>query len=224
VNAASPADLAGLQLWFQTAIMDASRDAGEDEAASILTRSTRQTARERLAVYQRGYRLRLLSCLRSSFPALRHLLGHEAFDVLAAGYFEAVPPSSYSLDRFVQGFPGYLMDGRPDGERRAEQRDAWVDLVVDLACFEQAFTEVYQAAELDPRRLIACRYPVHTYAVAVARGDDPAPPPAGPVLLTLRRRGHTVVVAEEKPPITLQPFTGLPHPGPQRPANRAEQQ
>ncbi|MEY9894251.1 hypothetical protein ABIA31_007937 [Catenulispora sp. MAP5-51] len=203
IGAAFPADLAGLQLWLQTAIMNAAQDADDaDQAAAVLTCSTRQTAQQRLAIYQRTYRLRLLGCLRSSFPALRHLLGHEAFDVLAAGYVEAVPPSSYTLDRFIQGFPAHLIEGRPDAERPAEQRDTWIDLVVDTARFERAFAEVYDAVEPDPCRLILCRYPVHTYAVAVARGHDPAPPTAQPVLLTLRRRGHTVAVTQKSPPDT----------------------
>lgn len=194
----APADLAGLQRWLRTAITHPTEEAvGGDPAAAVLTRSARQTAQERLVVYQRAYRLRLLGCLRSCFPVLRHLLGHEAFDVLAAGYFEAVPPSSYSLDRFAQGFSGYLAEGRPDAEQPSEQRDPWIDLVVDLACFERAFAEVYQAVERDPCRVLSCRYPVHTYAVAVARGHDPAPPAAEPVLLTLRRPGHTVVVTQE---------------------------
>lgn len=194
----APEDLAGLQHWLQTAITHPAGDAVDEEhAAAVLTRSARQTAQERLAVYQRAYRLRLLGCLRSCYPALRHLLGQDAFDVLAAGYFEAVPPSSYSLGHFTQAFPRYLIQGRPDVERPAEQRDAWVDLVLDLACFEQLFAEVYQAVEPDPCRRLSCRYPVHTYAVAVACGQDPAPPTAMPVLLTLRRPGHTVVVTQE---------------------------
>lgn len=194
----SPADLAGLQRWMQTAITHAARDTdGTDDAATILTGSARQSAPERLAVYQRAYRLRLLGCLHSCFPALHHLLGHEAFDVLATAYFEAVPPSSYSLDRFAQAFPGYLAESRPDAQRPEQHRDTWVDLVVDLAGFERAFAEVYQAVEPDPRRLISCRYPVHSYAIAVSAGLDPAPPRAEPVLLTLRRRGHTVVVTQQ---------------------------
>jgi hypothetical protein len=200
-DAAGPADLAGLQRWFQTAILHPHGEEGEgaDQVAAVLTGSSRQAAHERLAVYQRGYRLRLLGSLHSCFPALHHLLGPEAFDVLAAEYLDALPPRGYTLDRYMQGFPAHLIQARPDARRPADERDPWVDLVVGLARFERAFAEVYDAPEPHPHRLLACRHPVHTYAAAVAHGQDPAPPPARPVLLTLRRRGHTVVVTETAP-------------------------
>jgi hypothetical protein len=210
-DAAGSADLAGLQRWFQTAVLHPHGEEGADQVAAVLTSSSRQAAHERLAVYQRGYRLRLLGSLHSCFPALRHLLGPEAFDVLAAEYLDAFPPRGYTLDCYMQGFPAHLTEGRPDAGRPADERDPWVDLVVDLARFERAFAEVYDAAEPHPHRLLACRHPVHTYATAVARGQDPPPPPARPVLLTLRRRGHTVVVTETVPPATSHGATQPRH-------------
>jgi hypothetical protein len=119
---------------------------------------------------------------------------------LAREYVEAVPPSSYTLDHAMQGFPVHLAQGRPDAQRADAERDPWVDLVVDLARFERAFAEVFSSCDPAPQRRLACRHPVQTYAAAVARGREPAPPEARPVLLTLRRRGHTVVVTEMKPP------------------------
>ncbi|MFH9352247.1 putative DNA-binding domain-containing protein [Kitasatospora sp. NPDC017646] len=209
-NAVPPADLVGLQLWLRKAIVCPDRGVVDDVPA-VLTCSARQTAAERLAVYQRAYRLRLLGCLHASFPALRHLLGHQAFDVLAEEYLDAVPPSSYTLDHFVQGFPVHLAEDRPDADDPVDERDPWVDLVVELACYERAFAEVYDAAEPDPRRVLRCRHPVHTYVHAVARGRDPVPPPARPVLLTLRRLGHRVAVSEESLLVT-NPLDTQPHP------------
>jgi hypothetical protein len=200
-------DLTDLQDWFQNAILDPHGRSGEgpELTSAVLTGSARQTASERLAVYQRGYRLRLLGSLRTCFPALRHLLGPEAFDVLAREYIEAVPPSSYTLDHAMQGFPVRLAHGRPDAQRPDDERDPWVDLVVDLARFERAFAEVFSACEPAPQRQLACRHPVQTYAAAIAHGREPAPPEARPVLLTLRRRGHTVVVTETNPSTPAAP-------------------
>lgn len=206
-RAAQPADLGGLQRWFHDAILgpDDCPDSGDghphrrpdgcpDDLAAVLTGSSRQSARERLAVYRRGYRLRLLGCLRSCHPALRHLLGPEAFDVLAMDYVDACPPRGYTLDRFVRGFATHLAGTRP------AEPDPWVGLVVDLARFERAFAEVYDAAEPDPYRLLVCTHRVHAYATAVARGEDPEPPAPEPVVLAMRRRGYRVVVTETPDP------------------------
>lgn len=223
-DATSPAELTDLQRWFQDAILDPHGQRGGDQeaASAVLTGSSRQTVGERLAVYQRGYRLRLLGSLRACFPALHHLLGPEAFDALAREYVEAVPPSSYTLDHAMQGFPVHLAHGRPDAQRPEDERDPWVDLVVDLARFERAFAEVFSSCQPAPLRRLACRHPVQTYAAAVARGREPAPPEARPVLLTLRRRGHTVVVTEmaplraastpARPSNCLAPASGAPVP------------
>lgn len=222
-----PAELTDLQNWFQNAILDPHGHQGPDTeaTAAVLTGSARQTAGERLAVYQRGYRLRLLGSLRACFPALRHLLGPGAFDALAGEYIEAVPPSSYTLDHAMQGFPVHLAQGRPDAQRPDDERDPWVDLVVDLARFERAFAEVFSSCEPAPRHRLACRHPVQNYAAAVARGREPAPPEARPVLLTLRRRGHTVVVTEKTPPhVTSTPAQrpAVPRPCPPAPVPTTE--
>ncbi|TMQ97189.1 DUF2063 domain-containing protein, partial [Actinomadura soli] len=84
---AEPSDLAGLQRWMQTAILDPDGDL--DEASGTLTASEALTARQRLAIYWRGYRLRLLETMRGLHPGLTHLLGEETFDRFALDYLEA---------------------------------------------------------------------------------------------------------------------------------------
>lgn len=198
-----------------------------DEVAAVITASTRQHPAERLAIYQRGYRLRLLECLRGSFPALCHLLGQELFEAFAEDYLAACPSRSYTLFRVGQRFVDHLERTRPDRDRRVVEREAWVDLVIDLARFERVFTEVYhgpgtetdpvlRAADLpavtDPTwsglalrpapclRLVTTRYPVHAYAAAVARGGTPELPRAQPTVLAVHRRAYTVLVTELTPP------------------------
>lgn len=68
------------------------------------------SARERLAVYNRQYWLRLFTVLQRSYPLTTHVLGHWAFNALASAYLEAHPPTDRELDRIAIGFSGYLLD------------------------------------------------------------------------------------------------------------------
>jgi hypothetical protein len=239
----SSASLTELQHWFQAAIMrpDMSAAMPEDarvtavtggeamttEVATVITASTRQHPAQRLAVYRRGYRLRLLECLRGSFPALCHLLGQDLFDAFAEDYLAAYPSRSYTLFHLGAHFADHLRRTRPDRDRPPAERETWVDLMVDLARFERVFAEVYHGpgtetspipravdlpADTDPAwpeltlrptpclRLATTRYPVHSYAAAVTRGEAPPPPRAQPSVLAVHRRGYTVLVTELSPP------------------------
>lgn len=239
----SGASLPELQRWFQAAIMrpDMSAAMPEDatvnavtggeamttEVATVITASTRQHPAQRLAVYRRGYRLRLLECLRGSFPALCHLLGQDLFDAFADDYLAACPSRSYTLFQLGEHFADHLQRTRPDRDRLPAERETWVDLMVDLARFERVFAEVYHGpgtetspilravdlpADTDPAwpeltlrpapclRLATTRYPVHGYAAAVTRGEAPQLPRAQPTVLAVHRRRYTVLVTELSPP------------------------
>ncbi|WP_329521237.1 DNA-binding domain-containing protein [Spirillospora sp. NBC_01491] len=132
--------LAGLQRWMQHAILDpkgVTASAGE-----VLTASSGMTARERLAIYWRGYRLRLLECMRELHPGLIHLLGEELFDAFALEYLDSCPPRDFTLSRLDAGFAGHLAETRPDTGLPPAERQPWVDVMIDLARFERAVTEV----------------------------------------------------------------------------------
>jgi hypothetical protein len=45
-----------------------------------------------LAIYQRGYFLRIAACMRAQFPALCHALGRDLFDDFVADYIRDCPP------------------------------------------------------------------------------------------------------------------------------------
>ncbi|MGH3784132.1 MAG: HvfC/BufC family peptide modification chaperone [Pseudonocardiaceae bacterium] len=221
----SGASLTELQRWFQAAITGG--EAVTTEVATVITASARQHPVERLAVYRRGYRLRLLECLRGSFPALCHLLGQDLFDGFADDYLDACPSQSYTLFQLGERFADHLQCTRPDRDRPPAEQETWVDLLVDLACFERAFAEVYHGpgtetgpivraadlpADTDPGwleltlrpapclRVVTTRYPVHGYAAAVARGGAPPLPRAQPAVLAVHRRAYTVLVTELTPP------------------------
>ncbi|USD39275.1 DNA-binding domain-containing protein [Ferrimonas sp. SCSIO 43195] len=64
-------------------------------------------------VYQRGYRLRLIECLKAEFPLLRRYLGEETFGLFAMGFLEFKPSSSYTLFDLGQSFTHYLKLTQP---------------------------------------------------------------------------------------------------------------
>lgn len=194
----SDADLASLQQWMQEAVLDPRPPAGDVER--YLTGSAHQTARQRLAVYRLGYRLRLLETMRGLYPVLCHLLGRELFDRFALDYLDACPSRSASLFRLGARFPGHLARSRP-----ASDQGPWPDLVVDVAAFEHISDEVLDAPETNGHadiapapflRLMVARFPVHEYAAAVRHGEDPPPPAPRPVFLALTRRHHRIVTRE----------------------------
>ena len=156
---------------------------------------------ERLAIYHDMYLLRMEEALESDYPALKHLLGDDGFRALVAGYVQAHPSRSYSLNFLGARLPDYVRTA-PRLRRRA--------FLHDLARLEQAVAEVFDASEeeaLRPQaiasvpdadwerarlvpiaafRLLALRYPVNDYLQSVRdeRHDHPA----------LRRRDSWVAV------------------------------
>ncbi len=194
------------------------RGDGPVDACGRITPSATLTADERLGLYRRGYRLRLLESLRGMHPALRHLLGDEVFDAFALDYLQARPPASYTLFDLDAAFASHLAATRPTSD------EAWPDLVIDVVRFERAFLEVYDgagpegaaiasAADLVPGapasvvavpgvRLLRSRYPVGDYVLAVRRGEAPPPPRPASTHLALLRRDWVV---------TLVPLTAESH-------------
>jgi hypothetical protein len=97
--------------------------------------SNRLPAGERVAIYARGYVLRLLDCLRQDFPLLRRTVGDQVFDLFALAYIRAQPSRSYTLYDLGAGFAGFLDAARPaDGDPRDR-------LPADLARLERAQME-----------------------------------------------------------------------------------
>ncbi|HEX8065804.1 MAG TPA: DNA-binding domain-containing protein [Thermoleophilaceae bacterium] len=208
--------LRDLQAWVQAAIVGPGRDLPAAEVERVLRPSARLTARERLDLYRRSYRLRLLEAMRASYPGLRHLLGHDLFDEFALDYLVAHPSRSYTLLRLGEGFPAHLEATRPAPD---EAGGDWPELVVDLARLERAFAEVYDgpgvegewlpaAGDLpdhpgDPRaaaepvpclRPMRFSFPVAPYLEAVRRGGDPPLPEPGESFLALCRRDYVVTM------------------------------
>lgn len=86
---------------------------------------------ERLAIYWRAYRLRLVETLHAMFPRLRRALGEPLFDDFALEFIQANPPRGWTLERLAETFPQWLAQTGPSEE--------WAVRIVDLARREGAF-------------------------------------------------------------------------------------
>lgn len=103
--------------------------------------TARVDAKTRLDIYAEAYRLRLIEALESDFPALRALLGYDAFSALAHAYIEAHPSGHYSIRYFGCHMGRYL------AQSRAYQERLWL---AALAEFEWALGEAFDAHDATP--------------------------------------------------------------------------
>jgi hypothetical protein len=92
----------------------------------------------RLEIYAEAYRLRLLGALENDFPALKALLGNEAFSKLGRTYIEAHPSHHFSLRYFGRHLKRFLTHTSP------YRQAPWL---AEMAAFEWALGEVFDAAD-----------------------------------------------------------------------------
>ncbi|MEA3046650.1 MAG: hypothetical protein QOJ53_982 [Sphingomonadales bacterium] len=201
------AALESAQKWMHDALVFPRRVA-QGEVGQMLESSPLLTGADGLAIYQRGYLLRIASCMREQFPALCHALGAPLFDDFVADYVRDLPPQSHSLYDLGRRFPAWLGESRPDRNLPAGERESWIDFIVDLARFERQVFAMFDApghegkkfadaATPDGRlRLQPCfdlgayLFPVPFYYHAV-RQNRPAPlPPALPSFVALVRSDY----------------------------------
>ena len=197
---AEPIALHAVQLWMQDALAFPRR-VERQRIETMLASSPGLSGAEGLAIYQRGYFLRLASCMREQFPALCHALGKDLFDDFVADYIREQPPQSHTLYDLGRRFPAFLEQNRPDRELAPGERESWIDFMIDLARFERQVFAMFDApghegkafagpATPDDRlRLQSCfdlgayRYPVFAYYHAVRLNQ--------PAVLTAARRASS---------------------------------
>ncbi|NDU72989.1 DUF692 family protein [Actinomadura sp. DSM 109109] len=210
--------LAAVQRWLRDAILTPGEPTGP--ATAMLADAGPLSAEQRLNIYRHGYRERLLETMRRQYPTLRVLLGPQLFDEFAAGYLEARPSRTYTLARLGEGFADHLDTGRPDRAAPASAREPWIDIMIDLVRYEDAFSQVTDGpgpeggtvtagapapvpladtgaltAEAAPcLRLLRVCAPVHRYHADVRRDLRPGPPEPRPTCLVLSRRDYRVTV------------------------------
>jgi hypothetical protein len=208
--------LAETQRWLQQALVHPRR-ADRSGIAGRLDESGRLGGADGLAIYQRGYFLRIATCMREQFPALCHALDQALFDDFVADYIRDLPPESHTLYDLGRRFPDWLEANRPDRDRGPAGRERWIDFMIDLARFERLVFAMFDApgheggafadAATPDRRLRlqpafalgAYRFPVAAYYHDVRLGRPAALPPAQASFVALVRTDYvtrTVALGE----------------------------
>jgi hypothetical protein len=122
---------------------------GAIDVRSQLQSTARVPVSTRLAIYADAYRARLSEGLESNFPVLAKLMGASEFERLARRYIEAHESRHTSIRWYGHRLAQFLRED-------ATYRDAPV--LADLAAFEWAMTEAFDAADarvLAPEELSA---------------------------------------------------------------------
>ena len=119
--------------------------------AHVVGKSAHDVA-ARLAIYANAYRTRLTEALGSNYPALAKLLGTRDFATLAERYIAAHVSRTPSIRYYGGALSGFLASD-------AGYQD--VPLLAELAAWEWAMTEVFDAADETPvgAEALACVAP-----------------------------------------------------------------
>jgi len=179
--------------------------------------NSRMKAQECLAIYQRSYISRLLTCMREQFPALCYCLGQPLFDDFCKEYLANYKPSSYTLYELGRNFPKYLSDTQPESIDEQGRQEAWVLFMIELANFEYKLFTLFDAkgdeanifatetAKDDQLRLQKClelgsfKFDVASYYHAVRNDESPDLPAIADIKLALVRKDyltHTILLSE----------------------------
>ncbi|QDX25052.1 DUF2063 domain-containing protein [Sphingomonas suaedae] len=189
--------LAAAQHRMHAALIHPHADPGTAQA--LFAADGRLGAAGGLAIYQRGYFLRIAACMREQFPALCHALGRALFDDFVADYIRDCPPERHTLYDLGRRFPGWMQANRPEPQPgEAPNEFMWVDFMVDLARFEYAVFTMFDAQGNEehgyatpetPDSALRLQtafalgiygFPVAAYYHAVRRGEAPSLPPPTP--------------------------------------------
>jgi hypothetical protein len=135
-----------VQRWLQAVIVhpgdveealaaeDAARELAPQRVSDLVRPSHSLSAAERVDIYHGMYMLRMVEALEADYPAVRHVLGEEAFQELIEEYVGAYPSRSYTLNRLGDHLPRFLEE-HPERPRAA--------FLADLARLELAVTQVF---------------------------------------------------------------------------------
>lgn len=125
--------LAELQERFQNYIVQ-----GAEEASTDVSGPHSAYRQQRLAIYYRAYRLRLLAALAVDYPVLNAFVSQSRFEALASAYVDAHPSMSRNLRWFGHAMAEFL---RSDPRYRSEP------VLGELAEFEWAQGLAFDATD-----------------------------------------------------------------------------
>ncbi len=118
-----------LQSCFSRSVID------EDDAITPWLTASKTPA---LAIYSNAYQIRLQETLAQDYPALKQLLGNDAFITLATDFIREYPSVSFSLRSFGQLLPDFL-------STQADYRQQ--PYLSELAALEWQLTDVFDCAD-----------------------------------------------------------------------------
>lgn len=125
---------------FQQYLLDGDSAAIEPH----LVTTARVPIATRLAIYGDGYVSRLIEALAANFPVLSELLGETDFQTLGTAYVRSYPSPFFSIRCYGNALADFLA---------ADSRYAGAPVLAELARWEWAMTEVFDAADEDPIRV-----------------------------------------------------------------------
>jgi hypothetical protein len=128
-----------MQADFQQYLLDGDSSAIESHVVG----TARVPVATRLAIYGDGYRSRLVEALVANFPVLSELLGEADFETLGTAYVYAHPSPYFSIRYYGNALADFL-------ER--DTRYAGAPVLAELARWEWAMSEVFDAADAEPVR------------------------------------------------------------------------
>lgn len=142
--------LSMFQQWMQQILLDPHQKTAQNPTdllpenfeGAVVKSSSRLSAKEHLAIYQRSYIARLRNCMAQQFSALEYCLGEDLFTAFADEYLAENPSTHYNLGELGRGFTNYLEVARPD--RGAVEREEWIDFMIALADFEFKLSEIFE--------------------------------------------------------------------------------
>ncbi|MFY9629494.1 MAG: DNA-binding domain-containing protein [Methylocystis sp.] len=125
-----------LQSLFQSAVLTG--DAEDATVLDLVAQSQRSDRTTLLGVYVNAYRIRLSEFLDEDYPALRVLLGDDAFEALVEEYIAANPSRQRNARWYSTQLPNYMQNS--DNWRSNER-------VIGLALFERGLTDAFDAPD-----------------------------------------------------------------------------
>ena len=125
-----------LKQFHKTIVNPESNDAPLED---YLVSDSGISVKRRLEIYQKGYYLRLLECMKSEYPLMRQVFSDSWFESMALRFLESTPSTSTNLNDLSASFPAFLQRDRPD--RDLHIKDNTFELIVALALFERAKIE-----------------------------------------------------------------------------------
>jgi len=214
--------LSELQQWLMSQLLHP--QATESVIQQHLKTNAKLSATARLQIYQTGYKLRLLECMKAEFAALHTFLGDDLFQLFALGYIQQRPSQSYTLFDLGAGFAEFLAATKPPPHQLPPEQHAALLIPEQLAHLERyralsmravgceqappvaAGFDLLEVGALlpslslpDTTFLMQCDFDLLNYLKVADRGETPSFPVEKPQSLLIYRHRYRVGLVALEP-------------------------